>query len=358
MSLINESSISSIYLMLGGACNFKCRHCIQEDSGIKCFNPKQNINSNVVKYIWHLINIRPDCYNKIKLLFWGGEPLIYFSVIKDIVQEFQGNLEYVIITNGELLTQEMVDFINANEIYLTLSNDGKMTSNIRTKNMLEDSSFLELFSQVKHKGIDAVIHAYNSDYQGLYSYINSKVKDVHLFTEQLVVSWDMPKDIYDYDLEHYKDSLYKLADKAYQDIITGEETFAVRTFLGTLKLIAYGRKSKRLLPNCMSIYKSMNIDLEGDVYACHNTNIKIGNVTDDRLQLIQAFDEWVVKTWNRKCLECVYFDLCRGGCPLDKVNKSGEKLSCKRLQIFYECCIRLAGRLNHYFEDVDLEVDK
>lgn len=353
-SLISEISIANIYLMLGGACNFKCRHCIQECSGLKEFNINQKISQEVVDYVWHLIKIRPDDQDKLKVLFWGGEPLVYFNTIQDFVDIFNNNVEYVIITNGELLTQTIVDYVNEHDISVVLSNDGEKTSKIRIKNMLDDKRFIDLFKQVKHKAVDAVVHAYNVDYQGLQRYLQAKLGDVFFYTEQLIVSWNMPEDIYKTDLTAYKQSLEILANEAYNDIINAKETFAVRVFFNDLCNIAFGRRSKRILPNCLPVYRSMSIDLQGNVYTCHNSNTVIGKVTDERLYLVKKYDEWIANKWNSKCLDCQYFELCRGGCPLELNNSQGNKMSCERLKVYYDCCYKLAERLNNYYEPVDL----
>lgn len=357
-SLINEISIKTIYIMLGGKCNFKCRHCLQECSENNSCLPKGKIKDNVVKYINHLINIRPDDIPKLKIMFWGGEPLCYLEEIKDVIDKFNNKVSYALVTNGSLLTDTVIKFLNEHKVHVALSNDGKDTAKVRGINLLDDDKFVELFSKLESKSIDSVIHAYNADYQALRDYLHSRIgKDIYAFPEQLVVTWDMPTDISDVDLDAYKDSLHLLAGEAYYDIIAGKVTFAVDVFYNTLSKIAFGRRSpSRKYPNCMQTYTAVNIDVDGNVYACHNSTDKIGRVEDDRLQLVNTYDEWVNDHLLPKCLECEYFEVCRGGCPLELHDDNGKKLSCERLKIYYQCCYELADRLNNYFEEVDLEV--
>lgn len=69
-----------------------------------------------------------DCTD-INIGFYGGEPLLEFSLIKKAVfysqKKFKGKvLTFSITTNATLLTEEMIHFFAANNIYLMISLDG------------------------------------------------------------------------------------------------------------------------------------------------------------------------------------------------------------------------------------------
>jgi uncharacterized protein len=70
-------------------------------------------------------------YSSVKLKYAGGEPLIRFGMIRDIHQEarrlqdqYQLELEEVILTNGTLLRDEQITFLINQHIRLSLSLDG------------------------------------------------------------------------------------------------------------------------------------------------------------------------------------------------------------------------------------------
>jgi His-Xaa-Ser system radical SAM maturase HxsB len=67
----------------------------------------------------------------LKLEFQGGEPLLNFDLIKDIVTEARSRnerygkeLAFVIATNLALLTDEVLDFCDANDVFISTSLDG------------------------------------------------------------------------------------------------------------------------------------------------------------------------------------------------------------------------------------------
>ncbi len=93
-------------------------------------------------------------HNPKRLVFWGGEPLLYWNLIKEVVEKLDDSaFSYWIMSNGVLLKDEHVDFINAHEINLSISNDGPLTAKVRGVNVLDDPAFCERFNKVKHRCI-------------------------------------------------------------------------------------------------------------------------------------------------------------------------------------------------------------
>lgn len=350
---LNEINIKRVYLMMGFSCNFHCKYCLQTcNEG----NLNNKLSDDVINYIHHLVNIRPNSYNKLQLLFWGGEPLLFLDTIKTIVDIFKDKVEYSIVTNGKLLNDDIVKYVNDNNITLILSNDGENTVYTRNENLLDDDRFIKLFSKIKKRGIDSVVSAYNQNYKKLKNYLYNKIGKVSITHEFLLVNWDMPSDLYSFDLEEYWESLREVSDKAYKDIINGTLSYEVELFLSILMKIANGVK-KDNIPNCSQIYQNINIDLQGNIYVCHNSTIKVGCINDERHDILKKYEEWLKENIPYTCLKCNYFELCKGGCPLEKCNKNGKKYTCDMRKIFYQEAILLADRLNNTFELVDLEVN-
>ena len=129
--------------MMGSKCNFNCRHCIQTDA--MNFENPNSIYEKVFMYIEHLANIRPGFKQKLLLMFWGGEPLLYMGVINQFVQRLGDKVQYGVVTNGSLLTSELVDYFNTNKFEVVLSNDGVNTNHVRPFNALDNDNFIRLF---------------------------------------------------------------------------------------------------------------------------------------------------------------------------------------------------------------------
>ena len=106
--------VQKVYIILGKACNFKCRYCIQ-----KC-NPPVHLtkspSSQLIVFLQMLADRQPrqqGIMGELKVNFFGGEPLLYFDAIKEVVTKVdRPNLKWSIVTNGSLLTEEIVAFCN------------------------------------------------------------------------------------------------------------------------------------------------------------------------------------------------------------------------------------------------------
>ena len=111
-----------LYLHLTMQCNLSCSYCYGKErrgdtmpvqvacDAVECFLPKTR----------HLM-----------LQFFGGEPLLQFGMLKEVVAyaEEQASLQgtpvsFVTVTNGTLLTAEVVDFLAKHRIDVSLSLDG------------------------------------------------------------------------------------------------------------------------------------------------------------------------------------------------------------------------------------------
>lgn len=346
----NILNIRTIYLMMGSKCNFKCRHCIQGDGEV---GVSKDISQDVLDYLSYLADIRPADYRKITIMFWGGEPLIYWEVVKKIISYFGGKFNYAMVSNGSLLTQEKVDYINQHNITFSLSYDGEDTANVRGINVLKDKDKLELFKQINRKSICSVTSAYNYDYQKLYNHIDNLLGNINVNIEQFRITWDMPKDLYNINLINYKEKLHKLAIQAKEDILNMNFSRPVSFFFNYLQSLCYTNKMYQL--HCGQMYNKLNIDLQGNIYSCHNLCKPIGSIKDDRVTLINRQDKWVEDNTPSKCKDCKYFQLCDGGCPNELIGSDGERISCKINKIVFQEVLWLANELENSFLDVDLE---
>lgn len=336
----HENCIKRVYIMLGNACNFSCRHCIQEGTCHNSIANEQSLSADVVEYLNRLQKLKP--FNeKISILFWGGEPLLYFDSVIRIVQQLgTDNFKYSMVSNGSLLNPNIALMLNTYGIHFTLSHDGINTEKVRGHNVLEEQFFLDSFAKIEHKSINSIISAYNCDYYEIWSYFDSIVPDVHINFEFLMCNWDMPKDLYSFNFNKYRNSVNKVVDNAFTQTITGKigrEFFLLSNVrdnvLNTINLI---RNNKPLptYPTCSQMRTVLNIDCTGNVYSCHNYPYKIGTIYNDFVTLLGNYDKGFSNN-HSDCLACDYFPICRGGCPFSSPS-FGKSCCCALRKIFYD----------------------
>lgn len=111
-------------------CNLKCRYCPYSGNGYldrKHLNKSMSIDT-AKKSIDFIVD-NGIFSNEYNIGFYGGEPLIYFELIKETVGYIQSKVQekdisFFITTNGTLLSKEVIKFLAENNFSVTISLDG------------------------------------------------------------------------------------------------------------------------------------------------------------------------------------------------------------------------------------------
>ena len=118
--------LSKLVLLVSHDCNMKCKYCFAQEYKGK---PYMDIKT-AKKAVKTFLKLYP---NKVKsILFFGGEPLLRFDVIKETVQFVNAFCQscqittprFGIVTNGTLLTPQIIDFFQKYKFIVTVSLDG------------------------------------------------------------------------------------------------------------------------------------------------------------------------------------------------------------------------------------------
>lgn len=114
------------------ACPLNCRYCdLQNDNGYEgCKNmTKEKFFDLVNEYD------KNDNQDEVitRILFTGGEPLLYWNWIKEVIEKYQHRFQYSFNTSGYLFTEEILEFLSPYQVNFTLSVDGgeKLTNYLR-----------------------------------------------------------------------------------------------------------------------------------------------------------------------------------------------------------------------------------
>jgi uncharacterized protein len=119
--------LKSISLNVAQDCNMRCKYCYG-NGGTYSQNGYMNFDTAVRAINWFA---RSSPQRKLSVIFFGGEPLLNFILIKYLVHyiENAGHLkhkqfEYSITTNGTIFNQEIIAFLNKHRFNVTISFDG------------------------------------------------------------------------------------------------------------------------------------------------------------------------------------------------------------------------------------------
>jgi uncharacterized protein len=121
--------LTTIVLNVNTGCNLSCSYCYKEDLDTPSKSRRMAFET-AVQSIDLLLRESPDrdSYN---IVFFGGEPLSNFGLIRDVVAHAEPrfavlgkSVGFTLTTNATLLTEEIVDFLDAHRFGLTVSMDG------------------------------------------------------------------------------------------------------------------------------------------------------------------------------------------------------------------------------------------
>ena len=138
-----NTPMSQLILIVTEDCNIRCRYCIYSDNypHVKGYS-KKNMSFEVAKkavdayMALHKKRVESGYRRKPMLTFYGGEPLLNFDLIKQVVDycnEMNYDPRIFMTTNATLMTDEMIDYIIENHIVVTFSLDGFKENNDRNR---------------------------------------------------------------------------------------------------------------------------------------------------------------------------------------------------------------------------------
>lgn len=332
MKLYTEMDISRIYIVMGLKCNFNCKYCYEKHMKHNDYE----VSDKVINYLKRLVELKPFASKKpIHILFWGGEPLLYINVIKKFIDELQGlPFTYGTVSNGFLFTPEIVDYFNNHNIGVAISNDGVNTKLTRNIDILQISQKVDIIKNINNLAIDSVISAYNYNYLQTIDYVYEKInREVPIAFEWLHCDKNTPKELYtiDYDkYELYLDDYFNRINQCVENNITSQ---FVNDILGEVSSLYY--TSNVLEPRCGQMRNTLNLDLQGNIMACHPSTI-LGSVDSEYSDMVKKYDKEINQAFSFcDCGNCEYLMICKAGCPLE-LPCDGKLAICKAKRIYFK----------------------
>lgn len=312
-----KGDIEVLKISLGLKCNYSCLYCVQatyvEDAVDTNNDDAKSFMENLSKWL-------RGTPKRIEL--WGGEPFVYWSKLKIIVPLLREKFPDAIFsmhTNGSLLDNEKIDFIEKYDIVICLSHDGpnqKFRGPDPFNNPKIAAAIHNLFTLRPTKtSFNIVLHSKNYDFDSIAEWFQSRVPGAVMSIEGIVDTYDS------YTLNYLgkftKAQLIELCDNVFKEIVNHGDRFpslALKTkdFIISLKnkrpLTAVGQKCG------MDRSDRISVDLEGNVSTCQNTGMedhKIGHVNDyDNITLNTATHF----SFREECMSCPLVQLCKGSC--------------------------------------------
>lgn len=157
-----QDGMQSITLELTEKCNLRCKYCIYHPSHpeFREFG-KRDMNIDTAKKAVDLLHQHSSNAETVYIGFYGGEPLINYKVIEEIIPYSKKmfsdkKIIFSLTTNGSLLTPKIAEYFAQEDVNIVFSLDGPR--NIHNENRVYingDGSF-----DATIKGIENLTRAY------------------------------------------------------------------------------------------------------------------------------------------------------------------------------------------------------
>lgn len=359
--------IKALCLHVAHDCNLKCRYCFAEEG--EYHGKRSLMSAEVGKKAIDFIIANSGNRRNLEVDFFGGEPLMNFEVVKDIVEYgrqqeklHNKNFRFTITTNGILLDDEKQKYINENMHNVVLSMDGRKEINdlMRPRAGGQGSydavvpkfqKLAESRNQTDYYLRGTFTH-HNLDFSKDVLHVADDLGFKQVSVEPVVAEVTEDYAIREEDLETIYNEYEKLAQELYIRHKTGEKDFNFFHFMVDL---TGGPCVAKRLSGCGSGTEYLAVTPEGDLYPCHQfvgqEEFKIGTVFDgiQNTELREEFANCNVYT-KPECKKCWAKFYCSGGCMANANNYGGSimntyDIGCKLQRKRIECAIMIKAKL-------------
>ena len=356
-----EPVVKAMCLHIAHDCNLKCKYCFasQGDFG----GAKSIMSFEVGKKALEYLVDNSGSRKNLEVDFFGGEPLMNFEVVKQLVEygnelgkEKGKNFRFTITTNGVLLDDEIIDYVNEHMHNVVLSLDGRKSINDDMRPTLNDKGSYDIivpkFQKLIEKRKDKYYYV-----RGTFTRDNMDFsKDVLHFkdlgfdltsVEPVVGDESNPYALRDEDLPKILDEYEKLAVE-YSKMRVNNEPFRFFHFMVDL---SQGPCVIKRMTGCGAGNEYLAITPEGDIYPCHQfvgqEEFKMGNVMSDKVELPKEMQETFKEAHiyaKDECSKCWAKFYCSGGCHANAFNFNNDilkpyDLGCQMQRKRLECAL-------------------
>ena len=368
-SFVNRKKVvKALCLHVSHDCNLKCKYCFasQGDFG----GEKEMMSFEVGKKAIDYLIANSGNRRNLEIDFFGGEPLMNFDVVKQLVaygreveKANNKNIRFTITTNGILLDDDKIDYINEHMHNVVLSLDGRREVNDNMRPTVNDKGSYDVIMPKFKKLVDKRPKDKYYYIRGTFTRDNLDFsEDVLHFAnegfnltsvEPVVGDESNPYALREEDMEIVFAEYEKLAKKYAKRKLEGEDF----TFFHFVVDLNQGPCVIKRITGCGAGNEYLAVTPNGDIYPCHqfvgNDDFKLANILDEEVVIPEDISNMFrdAHVYSKEdCKTCWNKFYCSGGCHANAINFNNDirkpyKLGCEMQKKRTECSIMIQAKL-------------
>lgn len=320
----DKSRSLSLWIHTSNKCNLACPYCYVSAEKNGKLMTEGVLDEVLIKV---LDTVKENNIKKLRLKFAGGEPLLTFHMWSKKIDTLKKNLETTgaklqiqIITNGTIISDSILKFINYNEVGVGLSLDGFGSYQDETRFFHNGKGSFEKI----YKNLCTMRE------NGINPYVTTVVSKHNLNGLEQITSFFVEENLrFRFSIEKYDfPDIVSLISKLKSSYLLIEERINEYPHFLSHKLCDLSFDRPIFDTPCGVGVSHASVNFNGNIHTCQTEHFKsqIGNVFSDTdfLKTIQNQDRVLdLPKISDSCRECNYRYTCAGGCPVTKIhNKS------------------------------------
>ena len=353
--------VKALCLHVAHTCNLNCSYCFASQG--KFHGDRALMSLEVGKQAIDFLVAHSGERTNLEVDFFGGEPLMNWQVVKDIVAyarsleaEHHKHFRFTLTTNGVLVDDEVIDFANREMHNVVMSLDGRREVHDRfRKDYAGHGSYdvivpkFQKFARARGDRdyyIRGTFTHYNTDFTNDILHM-ADLGFTQLSMEPVVCAPDDPCALTEEDMP----VLFAQYELLAREMLRREKEGRGFTFYHYMVDLTHGPCIYKRISGCGSGTEYMAVTPWGDLYPCHqfvnDPAYLLGNVWDGVTNTAVRDDFKLCNAYARpECQDCWAKLYCSGGCPANAYHASGSirgiyEQGCRLFRKRMECAIMM-----------------
>ena len=357
----NSKVVKALCLHVAHTCNLNCSYCFASQG--KYQGERALMSFEVGKQAFDFLIKNSGTRRNLEVDFFGGEPLMNWDVVKQLVayarsieKQYNKNFRFTFTTNGVLIDDEVIDFLNKEMHNVVLSLDGRKEVNDHfRKNYAGKGSYDTIVPNFQR----LVEKRGGKDYyvRGTFTHNNVDFTNdlfhmadlgfTELSMEPVVCPPDDPYALTEEDLP----KLFEQYEILAKEMIRRKKEGRGFTFYHYMLDLKNGPCIYKRITGCGSGTEYMAVTPWGELFPCHqfvgDPKYSLGNIWDGVTNTAVQDQFRSCNAYARpECKDCWAKLYCSGGCAANAYHATGNingiyKYGCELFKKRIECAVMM-----------------